>query len=214
MENRRVFIKSTLAGIGLLLLPGFDLVKKAFGQIKRKILSKDTDPTSLRLEYPAALDTKNLSITPIEKFSTMGETQYQVDLASWRLTVNGKVNQPLTLSYQELLDLESMTKNVLLICPGVFSQNGQWRGVSLRQILDLAGIDPAAEWIEFEGEHRGRMNSKKSYSVKEAMEDKVFLAYDVNGQPLPIKHGYPLRVVAVDHFGGDWVKYVHRMTVT
>ncbi|MFH1083362.1 MAG: molybdopterin-dependent oxidoreductase [Pseudomonadota bacterium] len=45
------------------------------------------------------------------------------------------------------------------------------------------------------------------------LADKIFLAYQVNGVPLPQKHGFPLRLVAEDHYGHEWVKYVHRITV-
>ena len=43
--------------------------------------------------------------------------------------------------------------------------------------------------------------------------DKVFLAYEVNGEPLPGRKGFPLRVMAEDYYGDDWVKYVYRMTL-
>ncbi|MBW2515672.1 MAG: molybdopterin-dependent oxidoreductase, partial [Deltaproteobacteria bacterium] len=41
--------------------------------------------------------------------------------------------------------------------------------------------------------------------------DKVFLAYEVNGEKLPVRHGFPLRIVAEDYYGDDWVKYVYRI---
>ncbi|MBU1156021.1 MAG: molybdopterin-dependent oxidoreductase, partial [Proteobacteria bacterium] len=52
------------------------------------------------------------------------------------------------------------------------------------------------------------------FSLDEVMGDEVFLAYEVNGRPLPRKHGFPLRVVAGEHYGDDWVKYVARITVS
>ena len=49
--------------------------------------------------------------------------------------------------------------------------------------------------------------------MADILSDKVFLAYEVNGKALPRKHGFPLRVVAEDHYGSEWVKYVDKITV-
>lgn len=48
---------------------------------------------------------------------------------------------------------------------------------------------------------------------KVVLSNKVFLAYAVNGKPLPQKHGFPLRVVAEEHYGFNWIKYVHKITI-
>jgi sulfoxide reductase catalytic subunit YedY len=48
--------------------------------------------------------------------------------------------------------------------------------------------------------------------MEDILSDKVFLAFGVNGEDLPRKHGFPLRVVAEDYYGYDWVKYVYRVT--
>ncbi len=54
---------------------------------------------------------------------------------------------------------------------------------------------------------------QSSFTLQGAMQDGVFLAYEVNEQPLPIEHGYPLRLVARGYYGGEWVKWLHRITV-
>ena len=51
----------------------------------------------------------------------------------------------------------------------------------------------------------------ESFPVAEVLSNQIFLAYQVNGQMLPRKHGFPLRVVAEDHYGSVWVKYVHKV---
>ncbi|MCF8063883.1 MAG: molybdopterin-dependent oxidoreductase, partial [Desulfarculaceae bacterium] len=52
------------------------------------------------------------------------------------------------------------------------------------------------------------------FFLREVLANEVFLAYQVNGRDLPRKHGFPLRVVAGEHYGDDWVKYVARVTVS
>ena len=59
----------------------------------------------------------------------------------------------------------------------------------------------------------GRYAKVERFSIDEIISQKVFLAYQVNGQVLPQKHGFPLRVVAEDHYGSEWVKFVHRVEV-
>ena len=57
----------------------------------------------------------------------------------------------------------------------------------------------------------GPYEKTERFSIEDILSDKVFLAYSVNDSVLPKKHGFPLRVVAEDYYGGDWVKYVYRV---
>ena len=59
----------------------------------------------------------------------------------------------------------------------------------------------------------GTYEKVEGFPLEEVASDNVFLAYEVNGKPLPEKHGFPLRVVAEGHYGFEWVKYVHKMTL-
>ena len=58
----------------------------------------------------------------------------------------------------------------------------------------------------------GADDKSERFPIADILSNKVFLAYQVNGYPLPQKHGYPLRVVAEDYYGFTWVKYVYRVT--
>ena len=84
---------------------------------------------------PSGLDSSDLEVTPLAEFGTMGLDDYQVDLEEWRLVVDGKVEKPLSLKYSEILDLPSIEKTVLLVCPGVFVNNGTWKGISIVESL-------------------------------------------------------------------------------
>jgi len=132
-----------------------------------------------------------------------------VDLAEWRLEITGQVGQPLSVTYTQLTALPPIERNVLMICPGVFANHGRWKGISLQSILQQANFDRTASSVAFE-EKGGK---SADYPIADVLSGKVFLAYEVNGTPLPRKHGFPLRVVAEDYYGAEWVKYVSRVRV-
>ena len=210
---RRQFMKSAirlLAGIGLLLNPISNACQNAWAQTKRVILPKGTSMTGLVHRDPATLDTRNLEVIPLEKFETMGLTDHEVDLATWRLEITGTVKKPLKLTYSQLLQMPVLERNVLLICPGFFTNHGQWKGVSIAQLLKAAEAQSGITHVSIRGPE-GRYAKVERFPIAEIVSNTVFLAYQVNGQVLPQKHGYPLRVVAEDHYGSDWVKFVHHI---
>lgn len=211
MHTRRKFTQLIFGGVlggGILLSSLVSTMQWAWAA-GRKVLTKGTNRESLIHENPAALDTTNLEITPLDKFGTMGPTDRVVDLAAWRLEVAGQVKRPLSLTYSELTALPPIEKEVLLICPGFFANHGRWRGISIKALLEQADFDRTAARVAIET--RGQKNA--TFPVADILSDKVFLAYQVNGKELPRKHGFPFRVVAEDYYGSDWVKYVDRITV-
>ena len=159
---------------------------------------------------PAEIDSRNLDIDPLKEFGTMGPTDIAIDLKSYRLKVTGKVGRPLSLSYDEILKHPSLTETVLLICPGFFSNNGRWTGVNLKSLLQEAQIKKEAQYIDISGAHGKNVR----IPLKALDQKKIFLAYRVNGETLPQKHGFPLRLVYEDAYGSDWVKYVEEIVVS
>jgi len=213
--DRRNFIGKTfyfVAGLGFLFGPLLTAAKNVWAQTKRIILPKDTPMSSLVNRNPATLDARNLEVIPLEKFETMGLTDHEVDLDRWRLEITGRVQKPLQMTYSQLLTLPAIERNVLLICPGFFTNHGRWRGISVKELLRQADADAGATHVSFRGPE-GRYAKVEQFSIDEINSDKVFLAYQINGQALPQKHGFPLRVVAEDHYGAEWVKFVHRIEV-
>jgi len=210
MQTRRHFARlvfgAALGGSSLLALSSWT---RWLWAATRKILAAGTDRKSLIHEDPAKLDATNLNLTPLEQFETMGPTNRVVDLAEWRLEITGQVGQPLSVTYTQLTALPPIERNVLMICPGVFANHGRWKGISLQSILQQANFDRTASSVAFE-EKGGK---SADYPIADVLSGKVFLAYEVNGTPLPRKHGFPLRVVAEDYYGAEWVKYVSRVRV-
>lgn len=210
MSTRRHFLRLALgSSAGATLLGPLGSAAQRAWAAAKKVLGKGTTRDSLIHEDPAALDTTQLEITPLEEFGTMGPTDEVVNLDTWRLEVSGQVKKPLQLTYAQLTALPSVERAVLLICPGFFANHGRWKGVSMRALLQQAEPDRTAAHLAIEA--RGGKTVK--YPLADVLSDTVFLAYQVNGQPLPRKHGFPLRVVAEGTYGSDWAKYVERITV-
>ena len=79
-------------------------------------------------------------------------------------------------------------------------------------LLQHAEVTDRHTVVTFRGPE-GIYEKAEAFSIKDVISNKIFLAYTLNGKPLPQKHGFPLRVVAEDHYGYRWVKYVHKVTL-
>jgi DMSO/TMAO reductase YedYZ molybdopterin-dependent catalytic subunit len=206
MMTRRCFLARLLGWCGCawaLIVPAV----RAVMADDRRILPKGTRATTLYQENPAKLDIHNLEITPARLFGAMGQTLHTVDLATWRLNVAGEVDHPLALSYGELRALPSMERRVLLVCPDTFSFLAEWKGVSLRHLLEIARGRRGVTQVEIRSAD-DLIERVERFPIEDVVSEKVFLSYQVNGEPLPQAHGFPLRIVAEDGYGNHWVKYV------
>ncbi|MDJ0830507.1 MAG: molybdopterin-dependent oxidoreductase [Desulfobacterales bacterium] len=201
----RLFLWTT-AVLGLGMSWGTELLAK----FKKRILPKNTDIQGLKNTNPAHLDTRNLPVMPLEAFGTMGDKEAPFKPETWRLAVSGAVKSPFNISYQDILALPSIEREILLVCPGVFVNHGRWKGISIQALMHIATPNKDASQVFFYGHSRFE-DRKELYTIEEVKSDQVFLAYAVNGKPLPRKHGYPLRVVAEGHWGSHWLKYVKKI---
>jgi sulfane dehydrogenase subunit SoxC len=159
----------------------------------------------------------------------------RVDPEAWRLAVGGSVERELSFGLDELRALPSREVVATMECAGngrarlsprPVSQpwlleavgTGRWRGVQLRAVLDQAGLSDSAVEVLFTGLDRGVENEEeqdfqRSLPVAEAMRDDVLLAYELNGQPLPPQHGFPLRLLVPGWYGMTNVKWLRAVTV-
>jgi sulfoxide reductase catalytic subunit YedY len=214
MYSKRQFTKLMVgffSAMGWFFSPLAAGVRVVFATAKKLILDKGTRVETLVNKNPADLDTRNLELTPLKDFGTMGLSDHRVDLNTWRLEIIGQAPHPLQLTYSEILQLPSIERNVLLVCPGVFAYYARWKGVSVARMLKMAEADPDMTHIIFKGPN-GTYEKTESFPIEDIRSDRVFLAYQVNGDVLPEKHGFPLRVVAEGHYGGEWVKYVYKVS--
>ena len=215
MEKRRQFLKVLLGGVawvGTGLGSLFSMAKWVIAETGRIILPKGTPRESLIDKNPAELDARNLEVTPLENFGTMGLTDHAVRIEQWGFEVDGHVKKPLRLTYEEIKRLPSVERKVLMICPGFFANQGTWKGFSLGALLKLAQAEEGVTHVTVRGPD-GKYENSQRYPLEDVLSNKVFLAYEVNGKPLPQRHGFPLRAVAEGYYGYDWVKYVYRVTV-
>ena len=108
MQRRRSFLKAMVGFLGggvVAFTPLASLARRAWAATGKAILPKGTDRKSLINQNPASLDTRHLETTPLEDFGTMGLSDHGVELSGWRLSVTGSVGKPLSLSYEEILEL-------------------------------------------------------------------------------------------------------------
>lgn len=145
---------------------------------------------------------------PATGLHVTGKAQ-EIDLESYRLEVTGKVNQPLSLSYDDLRCMPRIEARPTLICPGFFRDIATWAGASLKYVLESAGVQEGARGI--------RLKSADGYSssipISEALSEKNYLAYELEGEPVPILHGFPVRAVFPELDGNKWVKWLVKIEV-
>ena len=158
-----------------------------------------------------------------------------VDVKNWRLNVGGLVSEPLSLTLDEIKARPSVTLAVTMECggngrallhPRPLSQpwmheaigTAEWTGTPLRGILEDAGISPEAVEVLFVGLDKGiQGNEAQSYdrslSIAESNREEALLVYEMNGEPLPPQHGYPLRLIVPGWYGMTSVKWLDRIEV-
>ena len=156
-----------------------------------------------------------------------------VDADGWRLTIDGQVSKPLHLTLAEIKKRPARTFAVTMECAGngraLFAPRrisqpwlheaigtAEWTGTPLRGLLEEAGLRRDAAEIVFTGLDRGleggeAQNYQRSLSISEALRDEVMLAYEMNGEPLPPQHGYPMRLLVPGWYGMTSVKWLDRI---
>ena len=140
---------------------------------------------------------------------TVADRMPVFDPAAWRLTIGGLVEQPVSLSYDQLRALPRAEQVSTFHCvTGWTVQNVHWAGVRLRDLL--AGAKPLAS------AHALRFVSMEKPYVDYLTLDQAFLrdvmvAYEMDGQPLPREHGAPLRLIIPEMYGYKNVKWVERI---
>jgi DMSO/TMAO reductase YedYZ molybdopterin-dependent catalytic subunit len=190
--SRKLFIP-----VALLLLT-IALVAVACGGVLRPVVL----PT-LPAEIPAYA-----AVDPATGLHMTG-TPVVIDLKTYRLKIDGKVDHPLELTYDDLRLMPRVTASPTLVCPGVFEDVASWSGVPLKMLLEKAGVQPGATKIQMKAAdgHYGHL------PLDQALKPENFVAYELGGQPLPVLHGFPLRAVLPGQTGSLWVKWLLEIEV-
>jgi len=140
---------------------------------------------------------------------TMTGTPTLVDFDTYRLKVSGKVDQELSLTYDDLRRMPKLTATPTLECVGYFKDVATWSGASLKTILEMAKVQPGSTRIAF----KGADGYEISMILENALAPENFLAYELEGKTLPVLQGFPLRVVIPSYDGSVWVKWLLEIVV-
>jgi DMSO/TMAO reductase YedYZ molybdopterin-dependent catalytic subunit len=204
------------------------------------ISTPDITPDELQLavrNHSMPLEAMRYDITPVGLHYLLIHFDIPaIDASDYALSVGGHVRRPLRLTLDHLTERPSTTLAVTLECAGngrarlsprPLSQpwlgeavgTAEWTGISLRAVLDEAGVEAGAVDVVFTGHDRGVQGGidqhyERSLSLADAMRDEVLLVYAINGRPLPPQHGFPLRLIVPGWYGMTHVKWLRSITVT
>ena len=132
------------------------------------------------------------------------------EFRDYRLRVHGLVERPVELSLSELRDMAHQDQITMHNCIQGWSAIGKWSGVPFAKLIELVRPHPEAEWVMFysygEGGEGGQYYD--SHSIGDLRHPQSLLAYDMNGETLPILHGAPLRLRVENQLGFKHVKWI------
>ncbi len=194
--GRRQFLKLATAGMVSILAP-----------------QKSDAANFIAKKFLALPPRKNPFITPNDQFYIVQCCGIpKMDMASWFLEISGLAQKPLRLTYSDILKMPSVEKMVTLQCidnevAGDLISNAVWKGVSLASLLKKANPSAMVEDVVFHGGD----DYSDSITLDRAINYDVFLAYQMNGVPLPKEHGFPLRAVVPGIYGIKNVKWLTRI---
>jgi DMSO/TMAO reductase YedYZ molybdopterin-dependent catalytic subunit len=201
---------------------------------KRTMIVQTSRPP--QLETPFSVFNESV-ITPNDAFFVryhLAGIPLEIDPAKFTVEVKGKVDKPLKLSLADLKKMPSKTIVAVTQCSGnsrAFSNprvaggqsgngamgNARWKGVPLKAVLEKAGVQSGAKQVVFGGLDGPAMDTTpdfaKALDLDHARDGEVMLAYQMNGEDLPMLNGFPLRLVVPGYYGTYWVKHLNEITV-
>jgi DMSO/TMAO reductase YedYZ molybdopterin-dependent catalytic subunit len=195
-------------------------------------------PLILLTDRPVQLETPRqhfrTAFTPNDAFYVrwhLPEIPNRVDLAEWKLKIEGDVNKPIALSLKELMEkFKPVSLAAVNQCSGNSRSrfqprvpggqwgngamgNAMWTGVRLRDLLDAGGVKAGSVQVQFQGLETGPgpkgLGSNaflKSLELTDSVLDEAVVAYLMNDEPLPMLNGFPVRLVVPGYFATYWTK--------
>jgi DMSO/TMAO reductase YedYZ molybdopterin-dependent catalytic subunit len=216
---------------------GADVDYSANSKTFAGLIIREKEPENLEFPFSAL----NTSVVPNEQFFVRSHFSVpSVNLKTWRLKVEGLVEDPCEVTYDELCKMPSRTVTMALECAGnsrIFLSpkvgglqwemgavgNAEWTGVPLVDVLNRAGVKPGAVEAVLEGADTGeikkepvspgKINYARSLPMTKAILPEVILAYQMNGEELTPAHGFPLRAIVPGWYGMASVKWLNRILI-
>jgi DMSO/TMAO reductase YedYZ molybdopterin-dependent catalytic subunit len=147
----------------------------------------------------------------VKKIIDMGGVQRTADSKSWRLQVHGEVGRPITLNFQEFLNLPQVDLTCDVHCvTGWTLLDSQWRGVRLTTIMELVKTKESARYVIFQA----AAGYTSNIPLEEARKDNVILAHGFFGRTLPRAHGAPVRALVPDRYFYKSAKWLEEVKFT
>lgn len=241
--SRRTIIRQiALASTGLAVLPDFGWLAAAqetghtlisFEDIPQNFSTTRPGTFTLPGQTTTGIDLRELTswtTAPNDLFVVTHYNVPELDAAVWRLQVQGQAERPLTMTLNDLKARPRVERTVTFECGGnreaVLHRmvgNATWAGCSLRALIEEARPLPevleAIFWAADTGQETLRgtpypMKFARSMSLDDAMNAGAILAYEVNGIPLPVIHGFPVRLVVPGWYGVSNVKWLERIELS
>ncbi len=223
---RRDLLKrgAVLVGIGLLGVGLWRFITEGVtnpgipvGRLIQNFKSKITPPPvpNYGVIYPARF--LSAEVTSNDQYYVVSKNLVAdptVDGKSWNLAVDGQVEHPFTLSYQEVLALPMQKQYESMMCisndvGGPYMSNALWAGVPLVDLLQRAGVKPGASKVVFHAVD----NYTDSIHLSKALEPTTLMAVYMNGVPVPENHGFPARMLVPGIYGMKHCKWLTRIEV-
>jgi sulfite dehydrogenase len=201
---------------------------------KRQMIELTSRPPELETPFPVFNESV---ITPNDAFFVryhLAGIPLDIDPDKFTIEVKGKVDQPLKLSLGDIKKMPATEIVAVNQCSGnsrgFFEPrmaggqlgngamgNARWKGVSLKAVLDKAGVQAGARQVVFDGMDGPVFDRTpdfvKALDVDLARGGEVMLAYAMNGEDLPFLNGFPVRLVVPGYYGTYWVKHLNQITV-
>lgn len=215
----------------LLAAGGTAVGAAAVGALGQKLTAEAISPSTITLPAPtttlaplqAGIEGKVKGLAP---WRTPNKDFYRIDTAlviprvdvdSWKLTIDGSVDEPFSIDFAELSGMDLVEKDITMCCVsnevgGPYIGGARWLGVPVRQLLERAGVRDDADQILSTSVDGMTISTP----VQALMDDRdALVAIGMNGEPLPRRHGYPVRLVTPGLYGfvGS-TKWLERLTAT
>ncbi len=201
---------------------------------KRPMIGLTSRPPQLETPFSVFNDS---AITPNDAFFVryhLAGIPLEIDPGTHTIEIKGKVDKPMKLKMADLRRMASVEVVAVNQCSGnsrgFFEPrvaggqlgngamgNARWRGVPLKVVLALAGVQKDAKQVVFNGLDNAVLDKTpdfvKALEIAHANDGEVMLAYQMNGQDLPMLNGFPVRLIVPGYYGTYWVKHLSDITV-
>ena len=208
LPRRRLLQISGLSGLGLMLggcgVSLFDDVAyKLSDPLNQNVDALLLNSQRLVPEFPTS------SIEPDALLINTFDMTPQIDQAKFKLKIDGDVNRPFNISLAEIKAMPLTSMTIRHICVEGWSAIVQWGGVKLRDLVMLAQPKSTVRYINF----KSADGYYESWDIASALHPQTILAYQKNGQALPIDNGAPLRLASTIKLGYKLSKWVTQITL-